>query len=128
VLPRLENGNLSSQQPASLARFRLWCSAGVGVEGRGDWVFVKLHTHGVEDGKMAMLLGEPMRRFHKSLNEFAQDHHTFKYYYVTARELAGLVHQAELGHTVPDFTSAHAEVPASPPDLTTLATRRKAGD
>lgn len=106
VLPRLENGNLSSQQPASLSRFRLWCQAAVCVAGREDWLFVKLHTHGAEDGKMAMLLGGPMRRFHENLHKLAIKNTSLKYYYVTAREMSGLVHQAECGQLVPTFAPA----------------------
>jgi hypothetical protein len=97
LLPRLENGDLIGGRPPTLGRFRLWCSAGVSVAGRSDWLFVKLHTHGAQEKNAEMLLGEPMRRFHNDLRQFAATHPELKYYYVTAREMAGLVHQAENG-------------------------------
>jgi hypothetical protein len=121
VLPRLENGNLTSLRPASLARFQLWCGAGVGVEGRKDWLFVKLHTHGAQEANLEMLLSEPMRRFHQDLRELARDNPEFKYYYVTAREMAGLVHQAELGITLPHISSTDSSLRAPLPDWTTAA-------
>ncbi len=101
VLPGLENGDLTGRQPASLARFLLWCAAGVSVVGRKEWVFIKLHTHGAQEQNMAMFLGEPMRRFHEELRQFAGQHPALSYYYVTAREMAELVHQAESGRKDP---------------------------
>jgi len=101
LLPRLENGDLLPVRPPSLKRFWLWCAAGVRVAGRADWLFIKLHTHGAQEANMEMLLGEPMRRFHEELRQFAAEHSQLKYYYVTAREMASLVHQAEAGHAVP---------------------------
>jgi len=101
LLPRLENGDLTGRRPASLARFRLWCGAGVRVAGREDWLFVKLHTHGAQEGNANMLLGEPMRRFHLDLSALALENPNFRFYYVTARELAALVLQAESGQLDP---------------------------
>jgi len=97
LLPRLENGDLHGGRAPAIARMRLWLRAGVTVAGRPDWRFVKLHAHGAHEPNAAVLLGEPMRRFHESLAETARRHAAFKYYYVTAREMADLVHQAEAG-------------------------------
>jgi hypothetical protein len=109
VVPRLENGDLLGVRPPDIDRFRLWCSAGVCVAGREDWLFVKLHTHGAHEMNTKMLLGEPMRRFHQGLHELALRNRYFKYYYVTAREMAGLVHQAEAGFTLPAARPVIAE-------------------
>lgn len=106
-LPGIENGDLTGIRPPTLERFRLWIQAGVRVTGRPDWVFVKLHTHGAQERNAEMLLGEPMRAFHQSLRRFA-DEQRFKYYYVTAREMASLVHQAEAKVIEPNFSSPKA--------------------
>lgn len=103
LLPRIENGDLHGGFPPSLSRFRLWLEAGVTVAGQPDWVFIKLHTHGAPERNANMLLGEPMHEFHKSLAEFARMHGGLQYYYVTAYEMASLVHQAEQGQLEPDF-------------------------
>jgi hypothetical protein len=95
ILPRLENADLTAQNPPTLDRLRLWCAAGVHVKGRPDWLFVKLHTHGAQEANTDMLLGEPMRAFHHSLRSLSEIHPSFCYYYVTTRQLATLVHQAE---------------------------------
>jgi hypothetical protein len=101
LLPRLENGELTGRRPASMRRFELWCRAGVGVAGRENWLFVKLHTHGAQEANAAMLLGEQMCNFHLSLRQTRSEDSRFKFYYVTAREMASLARQAERGSVVP---------------------------
>jgi hypothetical protein len=95
LLPKLENGDLTGRRPASIDRLNLWTSAGVCVAGRENWRFVKLHTHGAQEPNMDMFLAGTMRRFHDKLRQFADVHPRLKYYYVTAREMANLVHDAE---------------------------------
>lgn len=112
ILPRIENGDLTGRRPPTLARFRLWRAAGVSVLGNPTWRFIKLHTHGAQEANAAMLLGQPMREFHQSLARHANETRGFEYYYVTAREMAGLVHQAEAGLSEPDWaTLAQKELP-----------------
>jgi hypothetical protein len=103
VLPKLENADLRDVFPPTFARFDLWLRAGVGVAGRPDWIFVKLHTHGSPEWNANILLGEPMRAFHQDLARYAAEHPALRYYYVTAREMAQLVHQAEQGAETPTF-------------------------
>jgi hypothetical protein len=101
VLPRIENGDLTGRRPPTLDRLKLWLQAGVCVTGRPEWRFVKLHTHGAQEANSAMLLGEPMRRFHAGLADLARQNDCFRYYYVTARELALLTQAAEAGEANP---------------------------
>jgi hypothetical protein len=102
VLPRLENGDLTANRPPTLQRLTNWIKAGVKVLGREDWSFVKVHTHGAQEANAGMLLGQPMCEFHVALEKFALKHPTFRYYYVTAHELASLIHAAENGATDPN--------------------------
>ncbi|HND54469.1 MAG TPA: hypothetical protein PLV92_18785 [Pirellulaceae bacterium] len=101
VWPRLENGDLHAKRPPSGRRIALWERASVAVEGRPDWLFAKLHTHGAKPANADVLLGEPMRRMHAELARRAEIDSGFRYYYVTAREMALLVHAAERGETDP---------------------------
>lgn len=103
ILPRLENGELHGGRPPSLERLSLWLQAGVSVVGRPEWRFIKLHTHGAEERNCEMLLGAPMRAFHESLAEYARRDAGFRYFCVTAREMAALVGQAEQGSTTPNW-------------------------
>lgn len=96
VVPRIETGNLQANHPPTIDRFKLWLRANVTVEGRPNWRFVKLHTHGCKPSNLEMLLGEPMVRFHRDLGEFTRRHPNIRLHYVTAWEMACKIHEAEL--------------------------------
>ncbi|MFK7778905.1 MAG: hypothetical protein QM501_12430 [Gimesia sp.] len=103
ILPRIENSDLHAGRPATLKRFQRWLAADVHVDGRPDWTFIKLHTHGAKTGNIDTLLGPETEAFHAELRQEANQHPEWKYYYVTAWEMAALIHQAEQGQTIPDF-------------------------
>ena len=67
LVPRVENACLQGNQPPRERRVANWLRARVQVPTRSDWFFVKLHTHGANEGNMPVLLGEPMVRFHRYL-------------------------------------------------------------
>jgi len=98
-LPRVENGDLTAANPPTIERLRLWLECQVAVEGRPNWVFVKLHTHGAKPENTGILLGEPMRAFHAALAKLAEEDHSLRFHYVTARELVNILHAAEAGHS-----------------------------
>ena len=92
-LPRIENGDLTGANPPTLQRFRLAMRQRVTVANRADWIFIKWHTHGGIEPNFEMLLGNPMAKFHEALAGCDD----FDLHYVTAREMANLVHAAEDG-------------------------------
>jgi hypothetical protein len=98
-LPRIENSDLTGANPPTRERLRLWLDCRISVEGRPNWLFVKLHTHGAKPANARMLLGEPMRAFHRALAEIAAADHTLRFHYVTAREMVNILHAAEAGHS-----------------------------
>jgi hypothetical protein len=97
-LPRIENGDLTAANPPTIDRLRLWLECQIAVDGRPNWVFVKLHTHGAKPENTRMLLGEPMRAFHRALAQLAEQDQAICIHYVTARELVNILHAAEAGH------------------------------
>jgi hypothetical protein len=99
LLPRIENSDLTAANPPTLDRLRLWLDCQITVEGRPNWVFVKLHTHGAKPENTRMLLGEPMRAFHRAVAKLAARDDTLCFHYVTARELVNILHAAETGHS-----------------------------
>jgi hypothetical protein len=99
ILPRIENADLTPLNPPTLLRLRLWLDLHIHVQGRPEWIFAKLHTHGGIPSNIDMLLGAPMRRFHTSLHDFAAAHPNFHFHYVTARQLVNIVHAAESGQS-----------------------------
>lgn len=116
-MPGIENSDLHGGRPATLSRFQHWLAADVHVAGRPDWTFIKLHTHGAKPGNLETLLGTETEAFHAELRREAAQHPEWKYYYVTAWEMAALIHQAEQGKTVPDFEAIHS-LPNSEPVVT----------
>lgn len=96
VLPGLENADVHGSMPPSDQRLQLWLRAGIGVIGRPDSIFLKLHTHGAVERNANVLLGEPMQRLHQSLAQKASESEDFRFNYVTAREMASVVRQVEL--------------------------------
>jgi len=97
ILPRIENGCLQGNQPPDPGRLGAWLSAHVQVPTRPDWFFVKLHTHGAPEGNQRVLLGEPMKEFHRALARKAGEDPCFQFHYVTAREMYNLARAAEAG-------------------------------
>jgi hypothetical protein len=90
MLPRFENACLQKNQSPDEHRLNLWQRACVNVPTRPNWLFVKLHTHGVHEPNQDVLLGEPMVRFHEALCERSERDPLFRFHYVTAREMANL--------------------------------------
>lgn len=100
-MPRIDSGTLDSSpgNRPTVARFARWVDAGVSVEGRPEWVFVKVHTHGAPERNAAVLLGDDIRRFHQDIGETFNDGTRYRLHYVTARELYNIAKAAEAGKT-----------------------------
>lgn len=103
LIPRIENGDLHGGRPASVRRLKLWIDAGVIVTGVPNWRFVKLHAHGCKDENIDTMLGPPMQQFYRDLQQLAAEQPQVHYHFVTAWEMAQLVHQAERGYAIPDY-------------------------
>jgi hypothetical protein len=99
VLPRIEHADLCASNPPTPQRADLWVKQHIHVRGKPDWIFIKLHTHGCIEGNTAALLGRPMQALHEYLLANFNDGTRFQLHYVTAREMANLVHAAERGVT-----------------------------
>ncbi|MBE7478447.1 MAG: hypothetical protein HS104_00425 [Polyangiaceae bacterium] len=84
---RIENGALSARDPATPRRAKSWLAQAIHVEGRSDWIFVKLHTHGAPEPQADSLLGDGGRALHQALGALCTDGSRFLLHYVTAREM-----------------------------------------
>jgi hypothetical protein len=101
LLPRIENAEVAGANPPTLLRVLTWLDLAPRIVGAPHVVFVKLHTHGGNPRDMRTLLGDPMRRFHQLLAERFNDGTRHILHYVTARELANIVHGLETGGSHP---------------------------
>ncbi len=97
-VPSIENGALTAVTPATMARLRLWQQAMVTVRGRPDWIFIKLHCHGMDPRDKAAMLGAPMQQFLQELEEGARGGSEYRTHFVTAREMVNIALAACEGH------------------------------
>ena len=105
LIPKVENGDLLANHPPTIQRMKLWLDAAVTVKGQPNWRFVKLHTHGCKAGNIDMLLGPKAQKFHQDLADLRKAQPNFRYHYVSAWEMAQLVHQAERRSTAPQIVT-----------------------
>lgn len=110
---RLENGALTGDDPPTAARVATWIAQHIHVEGRPDWVFVKVHTHGAIEHTAASLLGDGGRNLHTALAEHARA--GIQLHYVTAREMFNVARAAMDGKT--GDPSAYFDYVISPPPI-----------
>ncbi|MGB3747902.1 MAG: hypothetical protein WA961_06860 [Rhodanobacter sp.] len=98
VLPRIENADVRRGCPPTPERVDAWVKTGIHVEGRPEWVFVKVHTHGTQERDMETLLGDAAQRMHEHLERAYNDGERYVLHYVTARETYNIIKAAEAGH------------------------------
>ncbi len=84
---RIDSSALTANDPPSSSRAKTWVSRNIHVEGRADWVFVKLHTHGAPELQAASLLGDGGHELHRVLTTEYNDGRRWRLHYVTAREM-----------------------------------------
>jgi hypothetical protein len=84
---RVENAALTADDPPTPERLRSWLAQEIHVEGRPEWVFVKLHTHGAPEKQGAALLGPAGVALHQTLASLQDDGAPWSLHYVTAREM-----------------------------------------
>jgi hypothetical protein len=96
--PRLEYGAVTAHDPANRARVDSWVQQNIHVEGRPEWVFVKVYTHGAGETQARSLLGQGGRALHQALARY-NDGRRWKLHYVTAREMYNIAMAAAYGET-----------------------------
>jgi hypothetical protein len=87
IVPVIENGDLTAVNPPTPDRVDLWIRKGISVRGWGKWVFVKIHTHGAQEGPASMLLGKPFTVLFQHLLSRYNDGERSVVHFVTPREV-----------------------------------------
>ena len=89
-----ESAALESFAPYRARRIDNWIRAGIHVAGRPEWIFVKLHTHGMQSRDV--FFGDQLNNMLTDLeNRFKKS--PYHLHYVTAREAYNIVKAAEAG-------------------------------
>ncbi|MGC2773745.1 MAG: hypothetical protein WA232_18765, partial [Candidatus Sulfotelmatobacter sp.] len=89
-LVSVENGSVTSKNPPSMHRLKLWKQAAIAVKGRPDWLFIKLQCHGMDPRDREVMLGAPMVQFLRDLIEGAP-HRSETLHFVSAREMVNII-------------------------------------
>jgi hypothetical protein len=87
----IENGELTTVNPPTMRRLRLWQKAAITVRGRPDWIFIKLHCHGMDPRDEPTLLGAPVQEFLRELVGHPCQGREYLVHFVTSREMANLI-------------------------------------
>ena len=88
---KIENAAVSGLNPPSLHRLCLWMLADITVAGLPDWLFIKLHCHGMDPRDESSIIGEAVQRFMRDLTCWAQDNPDNQLHFVTGREMVNIV-------------------------------------
>jgi hypothetical protein len=93
---RFDDGALEAYHPPSPRRLDAWLKANVHVEGRPEWVFVKLHTHGVQS--RTSYLGPALDALFAAMTD-RWNRPPFRLHFATAREAYNIAKAAEAGRS-----------------------------
>jgi hypothetical protein len=88
--PVLETGAVTRPDPMTLHRLSLWKQAQIQVQGRPDWLFIKLHCHSMDPTQKDAVIGEPFRNFLEALVAGAPDRKE-TLHFVSAREMTNIL-------------------------------------
>jgi hypothetical protein len=91
-----EDGALENSSPPHPRRMAAWLSAHVHVAGRPEWVFIKLHTHAMQN--RAAFLSPAMGELYSAMEHW-WNRPPFRLHYVTAREAYNIAKAAEGDHS-----------------------------
>ena len=87
---RFENAALTGANPPSMRRLQRWKQAAISVQGRPDWIFIKLHCHSMDATQEDAVMGGAMQRFLADLVEGAAERREI-IHFVTAREMTNIM-------------------------------------
>jgi hypothetical protein len=88
--PVFDNGVINGANPPTMRRLSLWKQAQVRVQGRPDWLFIKLFCHSMNPNQENSVIGGSFRNFLAALVDGADDRKE-TLHFVTARELANIL-------------------------------------
>lgn len=90
-IPGIENSELSGTNPPTMQRLQLWRKAAIVVRGRPEWVFIKLHCHGMNPQDEPTMLGDPIQHFLRELVNGPGNRSEYRLHFVTAREMVNII-------------------------------------
>lgn len=96
IWPRIENADIAPCDIPIEERVDIWVRQHVHVQGRPEWLFIKVHTHGATEENADFLFGGELERLFGCL-ESRYNTGRYKLHYVSAREAYNIAKAAEAG-------------------------------
>jgi hypothetical protein len=87
---RIDNGSFTAPNPPTLERLSLWKRATIRVQGRPDWLFIKLHCHGMDPTQEDSVLGGSFSHFLELMVGGAEERDEILHF-VSAREMVNVI-------------------------------------
>lgn len=97
--PSIEQSNVDISDHPFAERIDFWVKKGIHVEGKPEWIFVKIHTHGSREEDRELLLGKSSDEMFTYLESRYNDGKKHLLHYVSAREMYNIIRSAEDGLT-----------------------------
>jgi hypothetical protein len=98
-LPAIECSDISNNNPPTPGRINFWIKTAIKIKDAGNFIFVKLHTHGAWEGCSQAWFGGSIDSMLKFLEAEYNDDIKFCLHYVTAREMFNVIKAVEAGLT-----------------------------
>ncbi len=95
--PTYYHGDITMEDLPTPERIDAWVRTGVHVQGRPEWVFIKVFTHGAVPRDDEAVLGAWADHLHGYLEEHYNDGTRYVLHYVTTREAYNIAKAAEAG-------------------------------
>ncbi len=90
-LPRFEHGDISRFYYPTIERFKLWAGANIHVKNKPDWIFIKLHCHGIPEVEEGLFWSNQYINFVKDLISEYDDGKKYRIHFVSTREMANII-------------------------------------
>ncbi len=90
-VPRIDEGALVANQPLDMARLNRWRGARIHIEGRPEWVFIKLYCHGFFHFDQPSTIGDRIKQFWHEAFEQGERTGEYKIHFASAREAFNMI-------------------------------------
>jgi hypothetical protein len=97
IFPKIENGGITLNNPPTEKRIDLWVNQNICVQGKPEWIFIKVYTHGTQDENLKQEYFNNLHRMFSYLEQKYNDGLNYLLHYVTAREMYNIIKAAEAG-------------------------------
>jgi hypothetical protein len=97
IKPSIEQSNVDVSNFPFERRIDYWINKRVHVQGKKNWIFVKISTHGAKEETSEILLGKKCDEMYEYLESKYNDGKRYFLHYVSAREMYNIIKAAEAG-------------------------------